>query len=71
MTKMVTIKLMWQSNYSLRARMFKILQQNANQGVFSQHKKQGKIILTRKTKGLNSIQFNSILFVSNTILSQS
>ena len=52
MTNMVTIKLMWQSNNSLRARMFKILQQNANQGVFSQHKKQGKIILTRKTKGL-------------------
>lgn len=52
MTKMVTVKLMWQSNYSLRARMFKILQQIANQGVFSWHKKQGKIILKRKTKGL-------------------
>ena len=52
MTKMVTIKLMWQSNNSLRARMLKILQQNANQGVFSWHKKQGKIILKRKTKGL-------------------
>lgn len=34
MTKMVTVKLMWQSNYSLRARMFKILQQIANQGGF-------------------------------------
>ena len=56
MTKMVTIKLMWQSNYSLRARMFKILQQNANQGVFSQHKKQGKIILTRQKAFLTNGQ---------------
>ena len=50
MTKMVTIKLMWQSNNSLRARMFKILQQNANQGVFSQHKKQEKSFLQERQK---------------------
>ena len=42
MTKKVTIKRMWQSNNSLRARMFKILQQNANQGVFSWHKNKEK-----------------------------